>query len=230
MTFGLVLPALLGKTELWPGYEGLFIRQGDAPEARQATLGRWGLVPHWAKDANTRHTFNARSETVATKPSFRDAWLGSQRCIIPASTVFEPDWRSGRALPNAMARADGTPMGLAGLWSAWRKGGDTVLSYSMLTVNADNHAIMRHLHKPDEEKRMVVVLDPANFDDWLSAKPQQAALLLRQTPAQELSSQTLAAPFNARARANAKASEKPTADIEMKAADGQSLPFTLPLF
>ena len=125
--FGLGPLTTICKPDMWPGYEGLFIRPhphadvGDeAVPDREAVSGHWGLIPHWSKDGKVRGTFNARSETIAEKPTFRDAWRKAQRCIIPAISVFEPDWRSGKAVAAEVSRADGEPMGIAGLWSAWR--------------------------------------------------------------------------------------------------------------
>ena len=67
---------------------------GDAAvPPREALIGSFGLIPHWSKDNKiARHTYNARSETVAEKPSFRDAWKRGQHCIIPVQSFFEPDW------------------------------------------------------------------------------------------------------------------------------------------
>jgi putative SOS response-associated peptidase YedK len=58
--------------------------------------------------------------TVAEKTSFRDAWKHAQHCIIPAESIYEPDWRSGKAVSTKIERADGAPMGIAGLWSTWK--------------------------------------------------------------------------------------------------------------
>lgn len=154
-----------GKWDMWPGYMGPFVRRhefanvGDeAVPEREALLGSFGLVPHWAMDTKiARQTYNARTETVATKPSFRDAWKKAQHCIIPADAIFEPDWRFGRAIPTRIARADSEPMGVAGLWSAWKAPKGLVHSFTMLTINADQHALMCQFHKPVDEKRMVVV-------------------------------------------------------------------------
>jgi putative SOS response-associated peptidase YedK len=176
--FGVEPPADLGKHDLWPGYVGSFIRRhphddvGDeAVPEREALNGLFGLVPHWSQDTKiTRHTYNARSETVAEKPSFRDAWRKAQHCIIPAEAFFEPDWRSGKAVATRIARADGEPMGIAGLWSSWKSPkGELIYSYTMLTINADEHPLMRLFHKPTDEKRMVVVLPPERYQDWLEA-------------------------------------------------------------
>ena len=99
--------------------------------------------------------------TVASKPRFREAWRKAQHCIIPADAFFEPDWRSGRPMPTCITRADGAPMGIAGLWSTWKQpNGDLLHSYTMLTINADTHPLMRLMHKPTDEKRMVVILPP----------------------------------------------------------------------
>lgn len=126
--FGAAAPASMGKVDVWPQYEGLFIRvpphrdTGDeAIPEREALPGRFGLIPHWATDLKLgRNTFNARSETAATKPSFRDAWKWARHCIVPAESIFEPDWRSGKAIATRIKRSDGQPMGLAGLFAWWK--------------------------------------------------------------------------------------------------------------
>lgn len=159
--------------ETWPGYLAPFIRQSrDALEhRREACGGLFGLIPYWAKDLTIgRHTYNARSETAAEKPSFRDAWRQGRRCIVPAESFFEPNYESGRAVRWRIGRADGAPMGLAGLWNAWRApDGRERLSFTMLTINADSHPLMRRFHKPEDEKRSVVVLPQAAYDAWLDA-------------------------------------------------------------
>lgn len=193
--FGVEPPPDLIKFDLWPGYVGSLIRRhqqadagDDAVPAREALPGVFGLIPHWAADTTiTRHTYNARTETVASKPSFRDAWKRGQHCIIPAEAIYEPDWRSGRPIPTRIARADGEPMGLAGLWSWWKSPqGDTVHSYTMLTINADDHPLMRHFHKPGDEKRMVVILPEDSYDAWLQAKPDHSWEFMRQFAAERL--------------------------------------------
>jgi putative SOS response-associated peptidase YedK len=193
--FGVYPPVDLGKHDLWPGYLGTLIRRhphaevGDeAVPAREALNGLFGLVPSWSPDTKmTRFTYNARSETVATKPSFRDAWKHAQHCIIPAEAIFEPDWRSGRPVPARISLADGAPMGIAGLWSRWKSPqGVIVHSYTMLTINADDHPLMRLFHKPGDEKRMVVILPVARYDDWLQARPEQSLAFMRQFPADQM--------------------------------------------
>jgi putative SOS response-associated peptidase YedK len=193
--FGVEPPDDLGKFDIWPGYRASFIRRPPEADAgdeavpeRQALPGQFGLVPHWATDLTiARRTYNARSETVAGKPSFRDAWHHGQRCIIPAEAFYEPDWRSGKAVPTRISAADGTPLGIGGLWSWWKSPeGDVLHSYAMLTLNADAHALMRHFHKPTDEKRMVLILPQAAYRDWLEVSSADAADFIRPYPADRL--------------------------------------------
>ena len=95
------------KEDLWPGYLGAFIRNNEAGTIREMLLGSFGLIPHWANDTKiARHTYNARSESVAEKPSYRDAWRLGRRCIIPADAIYEPDWRTGKAIPTRISVAN----------------------------------------------------------------------------------------------------------------------------
>lgn len=191
--FGVDSPGALARRDVWPGHLSTFIVSAQAgtqasPGPRQARLGVFGLIPAWAQDPKiARHTYNARSETVAVKPSFRDAWRRAQHCIVPAEAIFEPDWRSGKAVARRIAHAGGPPMGLAGLWSLWRDSlGTDLYSFTLLTIHADAHPFMRQFHKPDEEKRMVVVLPPERYDDWLQARPEQAMGFLQACRADDL--------------------------------------------
>ena len=193
--FNVRLPPYTGVYDVWPTYAALFIRRpheadvGDeAVPEREALAGQFGLVPHWAKDEKFgRRTFNARSETAATLPSFRDAWRKCHRCIIPAEAIFEPDWRSGKAIPTRITRADGEPMGIAGLWSRWRSpAGQELHSFTMLTINASEHGLMCNFHKPADEKRMVVILPEAAYNDWLTAPAASGMDFMRPYPAERL--------------------------------------------
>ena len=174
----------------YPGHMAPFIiRESDREElARQVELGLFGLVPHWAKDlAFGRRTYNARSETIAEKPSFRDAWRRGRRCIIPAESIHEPCWETGRGVRWRISRRDGVPMGIAGLWGIWKSpDGEDVLSFTMITINADDHEVFKQFHRPGDEKRMVVILDEADYDAWLDCPPERMKSFLRQFPAARL--------------------------------------------
>ena len=144
-----------------PWGQGPFVRRGTT--GREAVVGQWALIADRAKEARSSArimTNNARSETVASKPTFRGPWERGQRCLIPADSFLEPNWESGKNQWWRFRRADGAPWGLAGLWNAWThpETGEIVQSYTMLTVNADGHTLMSRMHRPDDEKRMVVIL------------------------------------------------------------------------
>jgi putative SOS response-associated peptidase YedK len=188
--FGVERPADEVPPETWPGYFAPFIVRSEhrAELARTAQTGLFGLVPHWARDlAFGRRTYNARSETVHEKPSFRDAWRRGQRCIVPAEAIYEPNWETGRAVRWRIGRADGVPMAIAGLWSLWpAPDGRRIPTFTMLTINADDHALMRRFHKPGDEKRMVVILDEADIDAWLAAPVDRQRDFLTAFPAERL--------------------------------------------
>jgi len=141
-------------------------------------LARFGLIPSWAKDDKiSRHTYNARSETAAEKPSYRHAWRQSQVGLVLADNFYEPSYASGKAVRWKIELASGDPFGIACLWERWTDpaSGELVVSFSMLTVNADAHPVMRQFHKPGDEKRTPVIIAPELHDAWLSANPDQAA-------------------------------------------------------
>ncbi len=84
----------------------------------------------------------------------------------------------------------GEPMGIAGLWSSWRSPSGWVESYAMLTVKADNYPIFKQLHKPQNEKRILVILNPDSFQPWLIGAEIDAKTLIRQCPAETLQLQS----------------------------------------
>jgi putative SOS response-associated peptidase YedK len=146
--------------------------------------GQFGLLPHFAKElAYGRRTYNARSETVATLPSFRDAWARGQRCIIPAEAVFEPNYETGRAVRWCVQQPGGVPLAIAGVYARTplvrRPDGSPGYSFAMLTVNAAEHPLYARLHKPGDEKRMPVFLHPHEHDAWLGCSVADAPRWLR---------------------------------------------------
>jgi len=144
-----------------PTRDAPVVRLHPETKARRLDLLRWGLLPHWAKDAKSvRQPINARSETLATAPMFRDAFQ-HRRCLVPADLFYEWQALNGAKLPWAIARADGQPMVFAGLWEGWRGSDGTVIrSFTIVTTNANE--ALRPLHE-----RMPVVLEPADWSVWL---------------------------------------------------------------
>ena len=202
-------PASDWKEEAWPGYLAPIIRLADDGSGELACEAAcFGMVPHWADLKLSRHTYNARSETAASKPSFRHAYAKRQLCIIPAESIFEPNYESGRAVRWKIARDDDEPMGIAGLWE-WRPNGGPedrpLLSFTMLTINADHHPLMRRFHRPEDEKRMVVVLEPAQYLPWLTAGGDAIPDFLRPYPAQQLKAEAAPRATAARKAATPKA-------------------------
>lgn len=156
----------------------------DGSGHKRCDDGVFGLLPHFATElAFGRRTYNARAETVATLASFKHAWAAGQRCIVPAECFFEPDWSSGRAVRWAIEQPGQVPMAIAGLWRSWRaRDGRELLTFAMITVNADGHPVMGRFHRPGEEKRMVALLAEADYGAWLGGSLEEAARLLRPWP------------------------------------------------
>jgi putative SOS response-associated peptidase YedK len=168
----------------------------------EAHLGQFGLFPQWAKElAFGRHTYNARSETAATKPSFRNARRRGQLCVVPAESIFEPCYESGKAVRWRISRRDGRPMGIAGLWERHTdpETGESFLSFTMLTVDADDHALFKRFHALEDEKRMPVIPHEAHYDARLKCPVERMMHFVRQFPAERLDAEP--APLLGRMRA-----------------------------
>jgi putative SOS response-associated peptidase YedK len=199
--FGVAPPDSEYKAEAFPGYMAPLIRPprtDSVPGDRACALAMFGMVPHWAKPDLARSTYNARTETVAAKPSFRNAWKRRQFCVIPVASFYEPNYETGKAVRWEIAAADGAPLGIAGIWEVKQDGpnGLPLLSMSMLTINADGHPLMQRFHKPDDEKRMLVILCPDQYDDWLHCAVEEAPEFFERYPAEGLAAH--AAPRPAR--------------------------------
>lgn len=186
-----VLGAALPPSQPWPpetfpGYPAPIVFRGSSG-ALVCEVARFGLVPRWARDAQqatelSRRTYNARSETAGEKPSFRTPWRERRYALAPMMGFFEPCWESGRPVRWRMATADGAPFAVAALHEEWtdRDTGELVRSFSLLTVNADEHPLLGRMHRPGDEKRMLVVVPPVAYTRWLEATPQEAAALMQQ--------------------------------------------------
>jgi putative SOS response-associated peptidase YedK len=205
--FGVVPPGEATERHMWPRKIGHFIRAvaavpaaatepslaetpapAPAAPARELVAAQWGLVPHWVKSASdaklrSPKLVNAKSETVSTTRAFHDAWIKGQRCIVPMAAFYEDDFRDGKAVPTRISRVDGQPMGMAGLWASWTGPlGETILSFTLLTMNANNHALLRRYQQPGSEKRMPVVLNEGAYGAWLTVRMEKAKEFVRQYP------------------------------------------------
>lgn len=139
----------------------------NEPERRIA-LFSFGLVPSWAKQRSiASRLINARSETVAQKPSFRDAFV-RRRCIVPVTGYYEWQKLPGaeRSTPILLQRKDGEVMPLAGVWESWvSPDGEVLESFALLTRDAAG--FVRDIHD-----RMPLALRPADVDAWLAPEPR----------------------------------------------------------
>jgi len=151
--FGLSESIVAGpRYNICPGQEIIAIT-APQPAGERGTLLRWGLVPHWAKDPKIGYRMiNARSETAAEKPAFRDA-LRRRRCLIPADGFYEWQRRPGqtRKQPFHLTREDHGPFAFAGLWAAWKPADGALpplLTATILTRTATGRAAEIHDRQP----------------------------------------------------------------------------------
>lgn len=154
---------------------------GAASAEREIMFARWGLLPSWAKDVSIgARLTNARGDTIAEKPAFRDAWR-SRRCLVPVSAFYE--WQQpvdgGAKRPHAFASASGEVLTLGGIWDRWRdpESGAEVRSVAIVTTEAND--LMAPVHD-----RMPVIVHERDRDRWLGAAPPVD--LVRPCPAGDL--------------------------------------------
>jgi putative SOS response-associated peptidase YedK len=182
--FGCELPSDPWRAETYPTYAAPFIYLKDGQP--KCELAQFGLVPHWAPDKKKfgLRTYNARSETVHEKPSYRTAWRERKVGIVPVERFYEPNWETGKAQRWGIFRSDSEPTCIASIWERFvdTDTGEVIFSFSMLTINADGHPVMKHFHKPEDEKRSVVVLNNEQYLSWLSADTKQAREMLKLAP------------------------------------------------
>ncbi len=142
---------------------------------------RWGFIPHWyKKPAGGPLLINARAETIAEKPAFRDA-CRARRCLIPCTGFYE--WQrdgDNQPLPWFVQRSDGAPLVMAGIWQDWEQDGVTLGTCAIVTTAA-NKAMGRIHH------RIPVILTPDQWALWLGEKGKGAATLMTSAPEDALS-------------------------------------------
>ena len=177
--FGLQnLPGLVPRYNIAPTQVTAVVRSSGV--TRRLDLLRWGLVPSWAKDISIgSRMVNARSESLPDKPSFRNA-VRFRRCIVPASGFFEWKLEGSHKVPYYIRLSDGAPMGLAGIWEAWKTPeGSFLETFTILTTSAN--PLITPIHD-----RMPVILHPDAYDLWLDKdvnNPEQLQLLYPPYPA-----------------------------------------------
>jgi putative SOS response-associated peptidase YedK len=154
-----------------PTDEALVVVQRDG--RRGVTAYRWGLVPHWADSAKVgSRMFNARAETIAAAPAFRDAFQ-RKRCLVPVECFYE--WRREGTIrqPYTIGRADGRPLVLAGLWDGWRDPSTDAVRRTFTIVTSAPNETMAMLHD-----RMPVILAEDDWEAWLDPRFGERGRLL----------------------------------------------------
>lgn len=169
------------RYNLAPSQEAPVIVRADSSDDHEARTMRWGLVPSWSKDSKIAYkTINARSETAATKPSFRSAFK-RRRCLVPASWFYE--WRrEGKdKIPFRIQRVDGDPLAFAGLWEHWKGAGTEPARTTFTILTTSSNDDLADLHD-----RMPCIVEKENFDRWLTPEiedEEATAKLLAPAPA-----------------------------------------------
>jgi putative SOS response-associated peptidase YedK len=146
-----------------PTDEAFVVVQRD--EQRAITAYRWGLIPHWADNPKVAsRAFNARVESVATSPTFRDA-LARKRCLVPVDVFYE--WRRDGAVrqPYTIGRADGRPLVFAGLWDGWRDPATETVRRTFTIITTTPNETMAPIHD-----RMPVILADDDWATWIDPR------------------------------------------------------------
>ncbi|HEX5591374.1 MAG TPA: SOS response-associated peptidase [Candidatus Limnocylindrales bacterium] len=168
-----------GRYNVAPTDEAAVIVQRD--DRRAVTAYRWGLIPHWAESAKVgNRMFNARAETLAASPVFRESFR-KRRCLVPVDSFYE--WRrEGKVRqPFRVVPTDGRPLALAGLWAGWRDPETDQVRRTFTIVTTGPNALMRSIHD-----RMPVVVPPEAWERWLDpALPDPGELTGLLVPAED---------------------------------------------
>lgn len=158
LLFGLSeIPAFTPRYNIAPSTQVLIVRRNDA--AAEAAQVRWGLVPHWAKDPSIGARMNnARAETVAQKPPFREAYR-KRRCLIPANGFYEWKLENGLKQPYYVYPSGGALFAFAALWERW----NDLQTCTVITTDANEKMAAVH-------ERMPVIVSPAEYSAWLAGE------------------------------------------------------------
>lgn len=155
---------------------------------RRGLVGTYGMRPKAKirEDQEDFNTMNARDDWLTRRYNYKDYWAKGSLCLVPMNWFVEPNWETGRNEWWRIGMADREPFCVAGLWRDWKEpDGTTTFSFTQITVNADEHPLMRRFHRPKEEKRSLVIIPPAEYDEWLSCKdPERARAFLQLYPAE----------------------------------------------
>lgn len=168
------LPNTRPNYNVAPTHKAPVVRRNPETGERHLDLLQWGLVPRWAQDPkSTNRPTNARSETIASSPMFRDAFK-ARRCLVPADAYYEWRTEDGVKQPYAFARSDGDQVVFAGLWEGWKSPEDGSILRTFTIATTTPNEDVRHIHD-----RMPVVLEPDGWPIWLGEAEGDPLTLLK---------------------------------------------------
>lgn len=179
-------PPLEYLPETFPDYDSpLILINKDGQQ--DCVVANFGFAPAEYARASVPNPLNARAETVSTNRMFGKYWKACNLCIVPVDAIYEPCYETGRNVRHKIWIKGEIEFGIAGVWRTWQSpaGGPPRYAFAMLTLNADDHAIFKRMHKsanPDgspKEKRGVVMLTRDKWDEWLARRDPELARTFR---------------------------------------------------
>jgi putative SOS response-associated peptidase YedK len=200
--FGVEAPADGYKLGLGPRGRGPYVRPslGGGTRSPIAVVGLWSLLADGAKTPEPRGmTNNARAKGLDRLKTFQGPWRRGQRCLVPAASYAEPNYERFDELQKSvwwdLARADGEPLALAGIYNEPAAADGVVMpSYTLVTINCNDHLLLNRMHRPEtdrdgrvlpmnqQDKRSVVPVLPEHWAEWLHGSVETATRLLRLPP------------------------------------------------
>ena len=164
------------REEIYQDYPAPILVHDQAGE-RRGIVASYGMLPKRKMPPGQRlTTMNARAETVGQLRTYRSAWGNGQLCLVPMTRFFEPNWEQAQHVRWSIGMADGSPFAVAGLYRNWdEEDGSRAYSFTQLTINADEHPLMKRFHRPGDEKRSLVVIPREHYDGWLACRNPELA-------------------------------------------------------
>ncbi|KGX12667.1 hypothetical protein X986_2661 [Burkholderia pseudomallei] len=187
------------EPEIYPDYLAPTVAMIDGRV--EAFLAGFGYWPRALQKANIeaakaegkappimRSTMNVRDDNLGKSPLYGPTWRAGRRCLIPAQWIYEPCYETGKNVWHRIGLTDWRTMCVAGIWRTLTgPDGANHRTMSMITVSGEGHPIFSRMHKPNDEKRAVVILRPDDWEEWLTTSNVEAArAMLQLYPADEM--------------------------------------------
>ncbi|AVR08330.1 SOS response-associated peptidase family protein [Burkholderia thailandensis] len=187
------------EPEIYPDYLAPTVAMIDGRV--EAFLAGFGYWPRAMQKANIdkakaegkappimRSTMNVRDDNLGKSPLYGPTWRAGRRCLIPAQWIYEPCYETGKNVWHRIGLTDWRTMCVAGIWRTLTgPDGANHHTMSMITVSGEGHPIFSRMHKPNDEKRAVVILRPDDWEEWLTTSNVEAArAMLQLYPADEM--------------------------------------------